>query len=162
VQFLLRYQLTRKDLWRGYWISWAKERGIRYATLFTLAVGLAAIFNWHSFRISIPWLVVGAAGAVCLGVCLVTALTLAASQIAYKSDGRILRVDSSGWSTFIGRKTGSRTWREIASVVGSPDFVFLTNRNGNFLAIPARAFRDAEEQQSFVAQCKQWLAAGNA
>jgi hypothetical protein len=77
-------------------------------------------------------------------------------QIMFKNSERILTVDSRGWSTQIGNKSGSRTWAQVESIEENAHSVIITGTNNNALIIPEFAFADSPTKQQFVADIKQW------
>jgi hypothetical protein len=78
------------------------------------------------------------------------------TQVLFKNEERVLSVGPSGWSARIGRKSGTRSWAEVATVQEEQDAVVIVGTNGNGLIIPSRAFPDAASKQQFFIDARRW------
>jgi hypothetical protein len=77
-------------------------------------------------------------------------------QIMFKTAERSLKLDKSGWSTTIGKKSGSRRWSEIADIRELPGAIAIVPRLGNALIVPARALPNPDRWKQFVADVQRW------
>ena len=88
----------------------------------------------------------------------VTAISSVLPQLLFKSQERILNVGPEGWDTQIGKKKGARSWGEVASVQEDSGKVVITNKNGNALIVPERAFISSDDRDRFYNDIKDWHA----
>jgi hypothetical protein len=86
-----------------------------------------------------------------LGLGLVAVL-LVRARSRTKSDERVLAIGPAGIYTTIGRLSADLPWARIVSVDVTPEYIFITGRNANGLAIPSRAFESHLERAEFVRQ----------
>jgi hypothetical protein len=80
-----------------------------------------------------------------LGVALVVVMLLRARAWT-KSDERVLSIGPQEIHTTIGKRSADLPWTRIASVDVTPEHIFITGKNANGLAIPARAFASPRER----------------
>lgn len=153
MQHTLRYRSSRRDIWHWYWQAWRARRwkfhvAIALVMSISMPVPRAGGFDYA-----------GAAGwfVIALSVLVVTSALF--SQILFKRVERILVVDARGWSTQIGRRSGARTWAEVAAITEEPGRVIIDGTNGNALIIPEAAFGGAAGRRQFLADIRQWKAA---
>ncbi len=115
-----------------------------FGTMIAFGVS-AAPFSFRqfgtSFAVVLPLVVVGLA---------------LRTQVLFKNEERVLSVGPSGWSTRIGRKSGARSWAEVATVQEAQDAIVIVGTNGNGLIIPSRAFPDAASKQQFFKDAQGW------
>ena len=72
------------------------------------------------------------------------------TQIRFKPQMRTIVLDKEGLKTTIGKKSGSRSWKELKSVEEQSDDLIITGKNGNAFIIPPRAFSSAENRAAFL------------
>jgi hypothetical protein len=89
---------------------------------------------------------------------LILVISVTASQLLFKSAERTLEVGPDGWSTQIGKKTGSRKWSELAPVREEKGVVIIAGKSGNALLIPSRAFESEAQRKAFMEDVSQWSA----
>jgi hypothetical protein len=153
MNYTLRYYSTCHEIWRWYWRSLFRGNYYKYALFLALPVALVCIFQWKRLNASsIGFL----AAAVIIGVLTISVVSALLSQLVFKSSERQLIVNSKGWSTTIGKQSGSRLWSEIRSVEYIDDFVVITSNSGNALVIPSRAFSSDEQKYEFVSAVQTW------
>ena len=150
----LTYSTTRALVARSYWRSLRRNR--RHQGLWVCYAALAFVVgaegSAHPFR-----------SGLAASVLVIAALALV-PQLLFKPQTRVLHVGPKGLHTTIGRKSGERTWRDIASVERDGDHVIVTGRNLNAFIIPTNAFPSEAARDEAVAQWQTWqrAAAGNA
>jgi hypothetical protein len=161
MEYSLRYRSSRAEIWRWYWVSWAASgRWRKHLALFSLIVAISVALGWQGFRkLGVAPLFGIAVAVVMLAVVLIPVLSSLISQLLFKNAERELVVSATGWTTKIGRLTGSRRWWETYAVRDLGYAVAIEGEGGNGLVVPTRAFRDAEEKQRFVADTTAWLEA---
>jgi hypothetical protein len=149
-EYTLSYASRRTDVWRWYWRTWRQR-------LWPVHVAIAGLLAWLAARTSgqpvlsvrtIEFTIAIFAGAV--------GISAIVSQLMFKKATRTLLVNKQGWSTVIGRKTGSRRWAEIGPVTEDADHVVLTSKSGNALLIPKNAFDSADHVRRFVDSVREW------
>lgn len=130
----LHYTSQRDEVWQWYWRTW-RER------LWKLHVLLFVILSVSFF------VLVGGPSHPLSGILVSVALALGAlafmavyPQLRFKPERRLLVLDKDGLRTTVGKKSGSRSWREIKSVADLSGYVIITGKNGNAFIIPPRAF----------------------
>ncbi|HET7550634.1 MAG TPA: YcxB family protein [Gemmatimonadaceae bacterium] len=84
-----------------------------------------------------------------LGVALVAVMLLRA-WARTKPDERVLSIGPEGIHTTIGHRSADLPWMRIASVDVTPEYIFITGKNANGFAIPARAFASPVERTEFL------------
>lgn len=142
----LTYSTTRRLVARSYWRSLRRNR--RHQGLWVcyaaLAFAVGAQGSAHPLRSGL---------VASVGVITVLALV---PQLLFKPQTRVLRVGPEGLYTTIGRKSGERTWRDIARVERDGDHVIVTGRNLNAFIIPTNAFPSVAARDEAVAQWQAW------
>jgi len=142
----VRYRSSRKEVWNWYWKSWLRK-------LWIFNVLIAA---------SLTLVIAGQNGIGNMGVCFlvlfpITALLLAAGpQILFKRAERILRVTPAGWHTQIGKRVGSRSWSDVASIKDEDGNIIITGKNLNALIVPLRALPDPSFRHQFLEDVQDW------
>ena len=151
MSYNLSYSSSRAEVWRWYWCSWRKRLWLLhmlYSAVLAVAIiqlqhlPLSALNFLRSFAIALPVTILGFA---------------IAPQILFKSQERSLVVGPDGWSTTIGKRSGGKRWKDIASVDAAPDSVVITSSSGNALIVPARAFASRGAMQTFLKDTQAWL-----
>jgi hypothetical protein len=84
---------------------------------------------------------------------------LVLARFRTKKDERVLSVGPQGITTSVGKLSGAVTWGRIATVDETPDYIFITERNGNGFAIPSRAFPSGVERAQFVRRIAEYRGA---
>ena len=148
----LHYTSQRNEVWQWYWKTW-RER------LWKLHVPLFVILSVSFFVIA------GGPSHPPSSIIVAIALTLGAlafmvvyPQLRFKPQRRFLVLNEDGLRTTIGKKSGSRSWREIKSVAELSGYVIITGKNGNAFIIPPRAFDSLATRESVLSFVKAALA----
>jgi hypothetical protein len=146
----LRYRSTRAEIWRWYWRAWRA----RLWKIHVLVAGVAAFICAATF----PGQVTLTHYLVSFGVTFpIVVLFLSLwPQIMFKSKERVLIVGHQGWSTQIGKQSGSRSWAQVATVQTTPNSIVLVGITGNALIIPSRAFTDSASRTQFFQDVQGW------
>src|SRR6185369_8983305 len=148
--YSLRYKSSRASVWRHYWRQWRLR-------LWRIHLAVAVAFGFVISRSELStsdiprWI---AASAITFAALLV--LSVAISQILFKSAERVLSVDPKGWSTQIGPKSGARKWSETVPITQDGENTVIANKSGNALIIPASAFSSTEERARFIQDVREW------
>jgi hypothetical protein len=148
--YSLCYRSGRMEAWRWYWRVW------RAKYWWWHLLGTAAVF----------WMITAASGAeLGLGTLfirfLLTALILitlmaAWPQMMFKNQERVLHVGPEGWSTKIGQMSGSRSWRQIASIESAYGLIAIVSTSGNSILVPERAFSSRTAMENFLDDTNRW------
>jgi hypothetical protein len=155
MKYQLQYSSTRAEVWRFYWRTWRKNLW-RIHVFAALGVGFVVSGATTGSLQIVSWLTCAVAAFP-----LVVAGFAAVPQIAFKPQERTLEVGSEGWSSKIGRLSGSRPWSEVASVEDETEAVLIRGTNGNALVVPSRAFVSPEQRQQFVSDVRSWHGSGS-
>lgn len=150
MEHTLRYRSSRSDVWRWYWRTW---RAKLWRTHVLVATVIAFVLSGSSFEsVNLAswglWYLVAQLA--------VTALFASVPQVMFKASERVLAVSPQGWSTQIGKQSGSRTWAEVTSIGDEDGRVLIAGTNGNALIIPVRAFADSQQREKFLKDIRQW------
>lgn len=86
----------------------------------------------------------------------ITVLLVLLPQILFKCAERTLTVGPEGWSTQIGKLSGSRRWADVVSIQDGMNLIIITGKNGNALIVPNRAFPDLASRRQFLADVRYW------
>ena len=150
MSYNLRYRSSRAEVWRWYWRAWRSRLWFMHV-FFAAALSFSIVQLQH-----LP------ANAVTLLLVYVATLPITIfcfalwPQLAFKNDERVLSVGPDGWSTTIGKRTGSRRWSEVSSVQAAQDSIVITSSSGNALVVPGRAFLDHGVMQQFLKDAQGW------
>lgn len=150
MQHTLRYRSSRGQVWRWYWRAWLARLWkihVAVAVLLSFAVSVTKVNSVDYMAWAIWFLAL---------LPVITVLFAAFPQIMFKNSERTLTVDSRGWFTQIGSKSGSKTWNEVESIRENAGSVVITGKNGNALIIPDFAFVASPTRQQFVADTQRW------
>lgn len=154
MNYQLRYSSTRPEVWRFYWRTWRRSLWLIHVFA-ALGIGLVVSGAINGpLRVG-PWLT-----WALVAFPVVVAGFAAFPQIVFKARERTLEVGSDGWSSKIGRLTGSRSWAEVASIDEEPEAVMIRGANGNALVVPSRAFESPEQRRQFVSDVRKWHGSG--
>jgi hypothetical protein len=82
-------------------------------------------------------------------------------QIRFKPSARTLKVDEKGFETVIGRRSGSRRWKDVRSVEESDGTIVITRNNNNAFIVPSRAFASEQERLEFYEAVRRFHAGSN-
>ena len=148
--YALRYRSTRSEVWCWYWRTW-RSRLWRVHVAFAVALGFLLSRLLPGLDDGAGW-----AAASTIAFAVAVALSVAFSQLAFKSAERALTVDEQGWSTLVGPKAGSRKWSETAPVFEQSGAIVIADKGGNALIIPARAFASTAERDQFLVNVRAW------
>jgi hypothetical protein len=156
--YTICYASTRAEIWRWYWKAWARPTGLwRYHVLISLlsAVGATILERHstldagHSFFIFVVTM---------LGCVVLLPMW---PQIRFKPSVRTLKIDEKGFDTVIGRRSGSRGWKDVRSVEESDGAVVITGVNNNAFIVPSRAFASEQERLEFYEAARRFHAGSN-
>ncbi len=148
-EITVRYRTTRKEIWRFYWQQWRRRLWI-YWLAFAVAIEIAfqrslLQFNAHD----------AVGGTVTVGIVWLGLLIY--PQLNFKPKERVLTIDKDGVHTTIGKESGVRTWREIASILDRDDAIYIiVAKTMNAFVVPQRAFGSAAERMNFLESAKRW------
>ena len=150
MNYILRYQSSRAEIWRWYWRGWRSRFWqwhvlIAAAIALPLADSLAGPINARSYLVCFL-------GAFPLVVLLFSAWP----QLRFKQQERTLQVGPEGWSTQIGGQSGSRPWSGVASVYEANGSVVISSTTGNALIVPLQAFATPALMHQFVKDAQAW------
>jgi YcxB-like protein len=107
----------------------------------TFVALLDALQGQFAVATLIPGLVIGVALA---------AFLLARAVFRTKTDERLLAMDADGIRTTVGTMKGAIQWSEIESAVPTADYLFITGKNMNGVAILSRAFQSPSDRDAFL------------
>jgi hypothetical protein len=138
----------------GLWRTWRKSLWL-IQVFAALGIGLIVSGATHGSLQAGYWLT-----CAVVAFPLVVAAFAAFPQIVFKPQERTLEVGSAGWSSKIGRLTGSRAWAEVASIDEEVEAVMIRGTNGNALLVPSRAFESPEQKHQFVRDVRMWHGSG--
>src|SRR5450631_604605 len=156
--YTVRYASTRGEIWRWYWRTWARPKGLwRYHILISLlsAVAVTAREKQSSFDAGQFFVVFGVTMLGCV------VLLPMWPQIRFKPSVRTLKIDEKGFETVIGRRSGARRWKEIRSVEDSDGTIVITGNNNNAFIVPSRAFASEQERLEFYGAARRFHAGSN-
>ncbi|HEY9130663.1 MAG TPA: hypothetical protein VIM98_02805 [Dyella sp.] len=151
--YVLRYRSSRAEVWRWYWRSWKRK-------FWKLHALWAVVMVWPLSRMLFP--IASPAPmllSLLISMTLVVCVMACVPQVLFKRGERLLKVDAHGWYSEIGNASGSRSWREVASIQGSGGTVAIVGTNGHAMIVPRRAFSDAVHQERFLSHVLAWHAA---
>ncbi|WP_233841568.1 YcxB family protein [Dyella sp. 2HG41-7] len=148
--YSLRYSSSRIEVWRWYWRAWRSKYGWWHLLI---AAGITwdtldsqgGAFHLSTFLLRYVWILPT-----------VVVVMAAWPQIAFKSQERLLDVGPEGWSTRIGKKSGSRTWRMVGSIRSNDEVICIVSTTGNALLIPKRAFQSGLSREAFLTDIRRW------
>jgi hypothetical protein len=152
----VRYASSRAEVWRAYWRSWARARGLwRTHVAFGVIGGALLASLLGGFGVVVLVECCAAVFAACL------LLFPLAPQFKFKPAERELTISADGWKTAIGALSGSRRWIEVRSVHDTGETIEIIGVNGNILIVPHRAFGDPQARAAFVQAATRWHAAAS-
>lgn len=149
---IVHYSSSRSEIWHWYWREWRRRLWPIHAAS-SIIVGFSLSGNSINPSDLIQWIAYSVAVFP-----IVVAVFASVPQIMFKSTERSLRIGPDGWSSIIGKKSGSRTWAEVAAVREEAGSVVISGTNGNALIIPPRAFSDETSRQQFLSDARLWHA----
>jgi len=155
MKYQLRYSSSRPEVWRFYWRAWRKSLWLVHVFA-ALGIGLVVSGMTNGSLRTGSWLT-----CALVAFPLVVAGFAAFPQIMFKPQERTLEVSLEGWSSKIGRLTGSRSWSEVASIDEEAEVVMIRGTNGNALVVPSRAFESPEHRRQFVSDVRMWHGSGS-
>lgn len=153
--YTVQYASTRAEIWHWYWRAWARPKGLwRYHILISLlsAIGVTTLEKQRTFdagRFALIFLI------TMLGCVVLLPLW---PQIRFKPSVRTLKIDEKGFETVIGRRSGSRGWKEVRSVEQSDGAIVITGINNNAFIVPARAFTSEQDRLRFYEAARRFHA----
>lgn len=153
----LEYASSRGEIWRWYWRSWAKPRGLwlyhaLIALMVTATIALRSKGGFPTSRFSGVLLVAFAACVVIFPLF---------PQVSFKSAVRTLTADPTGIRTSIGSRRGTVPWKKIATIQDTGSEICIVGRGGNAFVIPFRAFASESNRQVFLHDIQSWREAGD-
>ena len=78
-------------------------------------------------------------------------------QLRFKPQVRTILLDSDGLRTTIGKKSATRSWRDLKSLDEDDGYLIITGKNGNAFIIPPRAFATPDSRAVFVSFARSFL-----
>ncbi|WP_143109218.1 hypothetical protein [Dyella sp. OK004] len=148
--YSLRYRSGRMEVWRWYWRVWRAKYW--WWHLLSAAAAFGMIVALSGTKLGPSKLLVG----FLLTALILITLMAAWPQVMFKSKERILDVGPEGWSTQIGRKSGSRSWGQVASIESAFGLIAIVSTSGNSILVPERAFSDRAAKEAFLQDAKRW------
>jgi hypothetical protein len=150
MEYSLQYRSTRTEVWQWYLRAWRSKLWVLHAALSLMIAGLISSRVLPDSNLVIL-------GMLSIALFPVVFLLFAAfPQLMFKSAERHLTLNEIGWTTTIGAKSGSRRWRDMASVDETPGALAIVSRYGKALIVPARALPNSDRWSQFVADVKAW------
>ena len=144
---MVEYASSRSEIWRAYWFAWRCGMFLKIVHLST------ALFI---FLVVLPARGVIIAATIALNI--VTYFPFV-PLLLFKPQTRILRIDRQGFLTQIGRRSSTRSWKNIARIERMPSGeVLLIGRSTNMMIIPRRAFATQQQLDVFFGQVAAWHA----
>jgi hypothetical protein len=144
MEFSVRYESRRNEVWRWYWRAWRRGLWKTHAVVFSI-IALATSLAVYGH---VPTDVRG-----CALVCAVGFVPLIGfviwPVIMFKPQTRTLAVDERGIATTIGILNKTLPWHEIGDVQEHKGSVVITGRNQNAFIVPARAFGSTQAMLEF-------------
>ena len=150
------YTSTRGEIWRWYWRAWARPAGLwRYHVFIGLFIAAAygTRDGFENFAIGRFFVTLLVAMPLCV---LLFSLW---PQLRFKAERRSLTINADGWTSRVGKISGSRAWADIRAIEDSDDTIAIIGNNGNALIVPRRAFPDEEARREFINDARCWHAA---
>ncbi|MBB3226043.1 hypothetical protein FHW69_000633 [Luteibacter sp. Sphag1AF] len=147
----LRYRSSRAEIWRMYWRVWRKKLWVTHVIA---AAGAAWLCSNNTLMSMAVWF------AVWLPI--VVACLAAFPQIMFKSQERMLELTPDGWSSTIGSRSGSMSWKAIRGLADTPEGLVIVSANGNAMVVPQRAFTDVSHRAAVLADVRRWFTASRA
>lgn len=139
----IEYSSTRREISDFHWWCWRRGFWVIYLVVVIVAIFFELPLN--EFRMTAD-VAIGAVTNAAVAI----AIMIAWPQIRFKSQRRTLTVDASGIKTSIGKIADNIPWTKVASVSVVCDKIYIARTNKNGFAIPARAFRSADEREKFL------------
>ena len=150
---IVKYRVSRSDVWRAYWHLWRTSGRIKLIQLviFGCVVNVMVLLQSGSD--------VGIAQR--FGIASVTGLFVLACfvlfpQIQFKPEERRLRITPSGLSTTIGKRSGDIPWMDVDRIVAKADCVYIIGTTGNAFSVPNGAFENDAQRLEFIALATDW------
>lgn len=148
--YSLRYRSGRMEVWLWYWRVWRAKYWRRH--LLSAAAAFGMIVAMSGAEVGPSKLLMG----FLLTALIFTTLMAAWPQVMFKSQERVLDVGPEGWSTQIAGKSGSRSWRQVASIESVFGLIAIVSTSGNSILVPERAFSNQAEKEAFLQDTKRW------
>ena len=150
MSYSLHYRAERSEIWHWYW------RAVRQR-FWPVHVFLGLLLAFHIAKARYIHLSAGQYALTFVWVLpLVTACFAVVPQLFFKPSERLLEITPDGWSTTIGRKSGSMPWSKVRSVEEINGALVITSPKGNALIVPRRALPDASSWGRFVLDVRTW------
>jgi hypothetical protein len=148
----LEYASSRREIWRWYWRSWAKPRGlwlfhVLIAFLVTVTIALRSHGGFSTPKFLAVMVMVFAA---CVAIFPLW------PQVAFKPAVRTLTADPTGIRTSIGMREGSVKWKDVADIQVRGTEICIAGRHGNAFVVPARAFGSESDREKFISDITSW------
>jgi hypothetical protein len=151
----VRYRSTRREIWSWYWRMWRRKLWFIHALVLVFCSWATLDFlARRDATLSVSDLIIAAlVGAICIAWFPIYPL------LRFKPEERTLTIDEQGWSTTIGKISGTRAWKAVRSVEKEGEAIVITGRNLNALIVPRRAFASDAERDEFLVYAQSALAA---
>jgi hypothetical protein len=136
----IAYTSSREEIWNWYCRMWRRELWKGHLLLFIVAAILLSPILEKSVMNFLTSLLIPV--LILLGLFIFPILN-------FKPQLRTLTIDGRGLSTFIGKRSGSVKWDQIANIEEIEDVFIIQRTNLNAFLVPSRAFSSSEEKQAF-------------
>lgn len=152
--YSLRYRSRRMEVWRWYWRAWRTK--FWWSHLLSAAAAFFILVSISGAHLESGKLLLG----YLLTALILVILMAAWPQVMFKGQERVLDVGPEGWSTQIGRKSGSRPWSQVASIESALGLIAIVSTSGNSILVPERAFSNLAAKEAFLQDTRRWHKAG--
>jgi hypothetical protein len=150
---LVRYRVTRSQIWRSYWYVWRHIARIRiiHAAIFLAVLNIVVLLQADR-NAALPERL---AIAVIAGLAVIAWFPLH-PQLLFKPEERTLRIQPDGIWTTIGAKSGDIPWTAVDRIAVETDCVYIIGTSGNAFGIPTHAFDNDAQRMEFVERATAW------
>ena len=159
VTLCVRYHSSRREIWHWYWRTWRQPRGLwRIHAVIALGAFVTVLLLIAPPVRPIPWI---------YGIWAVLAALLSVAwlplwpMIRFKPQLRTLEVSRRGLRTSVGKLTGEKSWREIASIEEACGCICIEMPTSSAFLVPERAFPSAIARNEFLRSIQDWHAGRN-
>ena len=145
----LQYRTTRQAINAFYWRAWRRRLWMFHAIILTAGIGLT-VWSWHEHKADLF-------SPLIFTLCAIVLMILY-PQLNFKPQLRTLIIDADGIQTTIGKKSGVRSWAEIASIEEVKSAIVVTTRAMNAFIIPDSAFDSTDGRADTLMLMRRWHA----
>jgi hypothetical protein len=150
---LVRYRVTRSEIWHFYWYLWRHTAKIRivHAAVFAGVVNIVVLLQADRSAALPERLAI----AVICGVAVIAWFPLH-PQLLFKPEERAVKIQPEGIWTTVGAKSGHIPWTAVDRIVMETDYVYIIGTSGNAFGIPTHAFDSDAQRLEFVERAGTW------